>query len=71
MNFAEISVKRPILIICIMIAMLTMGIFFFKQMPVDMFPEANIPTVSIQTVYAGAQAPMKLKRLCQSLLKKL
>lgn len=62
MNFAEISVKRPILITCVMIAMMTLGIFFFRQMSVDMFPDANIPTLSIQTIYAGA-GPSEIETL--------
>jgi HAE1 family hydrophobic/amphiphilic exporter-1 len=45
-----------------MIAMLTLGVFCFKQMPVDLLPNANIPTVYIQTIYAGA-GPSEIETL--------
>jgi HAE1 family hydrophobic/amphiphilic exporter-1 len=54
MNIANISVKQPIFITCIAIAMMTFGAFCFMKMPVDYYPDSNIPRVSVTTVYAGA-----------------
>ena len=54
MNLAKISVKRPILIICIIIALMTFGIFCFTKLPVDHFPDSNIPWITVTAVYAGA-----------------
>lgn len=54
MSLATISIKRPILITCVMIGILVAGIYSFKKMSVDLFPEVSIPIVTVSTVYAGA-----------------
>src|SRR3989339_537909 len=54
MNIAKISVGRPIFVSCIVIALMTFGVFCFTKLPVDHYPDSNIPWVSVTTVYAGA-----------------
>ena len=54
MNLAELSIKRPILITCLVIAMLVLGVICFKSLSVDKFPDTSFPTVSVTTTYSGA-----------------
>lgn len=54
MSLSSISVKRPIFISCVIIAIVVFGTFCFKNLPIDLFPDVNIPTVSVSTVYSGA-----------------
>lgn len=54
MSLAGISIKRPIFIACVTIAMVVVGWASFKSMSVDLFPDVSVPVVSVQTVYPGA-----------------
>src|SRR3954466_14592192 len=40
----------------IMIGLVVLGLFAYRRLPIDQFPEVDIPIVSVQTVYAGASS---------------
>lgn len=54
MSLASTSIKRPIFIACVTIAMVVVGWASFKSMSVDLFPDVSVPVVTVQTIYAGA-----------------
>lgn len=54
MNLAELSIKRPIFITCVVSLMLILGVICLKKMPVDLFPDVTFPTIFIQIAYPGA-----------------
>ena len=54
MNLAGLSIKRPVFISCLVILMIIVGLFSYKKMPVDQFPDVTFPIVFIQVVYPGA-----------------
>lgn len=54
MNLAELSIKRPIFISCIVLATLAVGILSMQGLPVDMFPKVTFPVVVVNTAYPGA-----------------
>jgi len=54
MNIAELSIKRPIFIICLFILILTLGGISLSKLGVDLFPDVTFPVVSIITYYPGA-----------------
>ncbi|WP_413288129.1 efflux RND transporter permease subunit [Bdellovibrio sp. HCB337] len=54
MSLASTSIKRPIFISCVTIAMVVVGWASFKSMSVDLFPDVSVPVVSVQTIYPGA-----------------
>lgn len=54
MSLASTSIKRPIFIACVTIAMVVVGWASFKSMSVDLFPDVSVPVVTVQTVYPGA-----------------
>ncbi len=54
MNLANLAIKRPIFVTCIVIIMVTLGFMQLKRMPVDLFPDVNFPYVMVMTPYPGA-----------------
>ncbi len=62
MNLSEISIKRPIFLTSIVILLVAIGIVSFKSMPVEMFPEVNIPVVAVTIIYPGA-GPSEIETL--------
>lgn len=62
MSIATISIKRPIFMTSVMIAILVAGWASFKSMSVDLFPDVSIPVITVQTVYRGA-GPAEIETL--------
>ncbi|MFA6583157.1 MAG: efflux RND transporter permease subunit [Elusimicrobiaceae bacterium] len=54
MSLAELSIKRPIFITCLVILMLVIGWTCFKQLSVDKLPDTSLPTITVTTRYSGA-----------------
>ncbi len=61
MNLAELSIKRPIFITCVVALMITLGIIAFKKMAVDQFPDVTFPIVFVEILYPGA-SPVDIER---------
>ncbi len=62
MNIAAISIKRPAFITSVMLIIIIVGLICFKKMRVDLFPDIEIPTIFISTIYTGA-APSEIEQL--------
>ncbi|MBP9722627.1 MAG: efflux RND transporter permease subunit [Gammaproteobacteria bacterium] len=60
MSLAELSIKRPVFITCIVTLLLVVGYISIKKMPVNMFPDVEFPIVSVYTAYPGA-APSEIE----------
>src|ERR1700693_1267564 len=56
MWFADFALRRPYTIIASLILVCLMGIGAGLRMPVDIFPEIDIPVVSVVWTYAGMDA---------------
>lgn len=54
MSLAELSIKRPVFISCVVALMLILGLLGLKKMPVDQFPDVTFPIVFVQVTYPGA-----------------
>lgn len=54
MNLANLSIKRPVFITCIVTVILVVGWLSLKKLPVDLFPNVTFPIVTVTTVYPGA-----------------
>ena len=57
MWFADFALRRPYTIIASLILVCLMGIGAGLRMPVDIFPEIDIPVVSVVWTYQGMSAP--------------
>ncbi len=40
----------------VMIGLVVLGLFAYRRLPIDQYPEVDIPVVSVQTVYPGASS---------------
>ncbi|MFN7826024.1 MAG: efflux RND transporter permease subunit [Pseudobdellovibrionaceae bacterium] len=54
MKIWELSVRRPIFMSSVLVAILTVGYFSFKKTPIELFPDVTFPIVTVQTIYPGA-----------------
>jgi HAE1 family hydrophobic/amphiphilic exporter-1 len=54
MFISDLSIKRPIFASVMMLALVTLGLFSYRRLAIDMFPDVEIPILSIVTKYPGA-----------------
>ncbi len=56
MKIYESSVRKPISTILIFLGVIVFGLFSLRNLAVDMYPEMDIPSISVITTYSGANA---------------
>ena len=54
MNLAKICVEQPVLAVMLNLVFIFLGIVSFSTLTMDLFPEADIPVVTVRTVWRGA-----------------
>ena len=54
MNIANISIKRPVFITVVMIALAIVGMVCYQKLVVNDMPEADLATVSVTITESGA-----------------
>jgi hydrophobic/amphiphilic exporter-1 (mainly G- bacteria), HAE1 family len=62
MNIARLSIKRPILISCIVAILIITGLIGFNRISVDLYPPVDFPFITVTTSYAGA-SPEDIEKL--------
>jgi HAE1 family hydrophobic/amphiphilic exporter-1 len=50
----DISIRNPVFITMIMLALVVLGVMAYTGMPLDFFPDVSYPTMAILTIYPGA-----------------
>ena len=53
-GLSGVAIRRPVFTWMMMIGLVVLGIFGFRQLAIDDMPEVDIPIVVVQTVYPGA-----------------
>ncbi|MBV5338290.1 MAG: efflux RND transporter permease subunit [Deltaproteobacteria bacterium] len=61
MILSNTSIKRPIFATVMILALVVLGIFSYRRLSVEMFPNVEFPVVSVVTVFAGA-SPETIER---------
>lgn len=56
MHIAEFSVKNPVLVNLLMLAILVVGVMSAARLPLELFPSIKLELVSVTTVFPGASA---------------
>lgn len=56
MSIYSSSVKRPVTTILIFVIMIVIGLYSLMRLPVDLYPEIELPFVTVMTTYPGASA---------------
>ncbi|HYM63007.1 MAG TPA: efflux RND transporter permease subunit [Thermoanaerobaculia bacterium] len=59
-KLAEICVRRPVFASVIILSLVVIGIFSYRELGVDRFPKVDIPTITISTRLVGA-APEEIE----------
>lgn len=62
MSLAEVSIKRPTFITCVIIVMIAVGLFSMSRLGVDLFPDVTFPVVTVTIPYPGA-GPSEIETL--------
>ncbi len=56
MSIYKSAIDKPITTVLIFVAVVILGLFSYRGLPVDQFPEMEPPYVSVMTAYPGANA---------------
>jgi HAE1 family hydrophobic/amphiphilic exporter-1 len=56
MSIYSASVKRPVTTILVFVALMVIGVYSLVQLPVDLYPEMELPYIVVYTTYPGASA---------------
>lgn len=62
MSLADVSIKRPIFISCIVAITIIIGLMSMSKLPVDLNPNVNIPVIVVYSTYSGV-APQEMETL--------
>lgn len=54
MILSDLSIKRPVFAAVMMLALVALGFFSYKRLSVEMYPDVEMPVISIITKYPGA-----------------
>ena len=60
-GLSGLAIRRPVFSTMVMVGLVVLGLFAFRRLPIDQFPEVDIPVVAVQTVYPGA-SPATIER---------
>lgn len=55
-GLSGLAIRRPVFTTMIMLGLVVLGIFGYRGLAIDQFPDVDIPVVTVQTVYPGASA---------------
>ncbi len=56
MSIYSSSVNRPVTTILIFVATMVIGLYSLTQLPVDLYPEVELPFIAVYSTYPGASA---------------
>ncbi len=60
-GLSGVAIRRPVFTSMIMLGLVVLGLFALRGLPIDQFPDVEIPVVSITTIYPGA-SPETIER---------
>ncbi len=61
MFLSNLSIKRPVFAAVLMLALVTLGLFSYRRLAIDMWPDVEIPYITVITAFPGA-APETVER---------
>lgn len=54
MFLSDLSIKRPVMMSMLLVALLMFGVIGYTNLPLSLMPDVKIPYITVQTIYAGA-----------------
>jgi len=61
MFLSDLSIKRPVFATMMILALVVLGLFSYRRLNIDQFPDVEFPFLVIQTRYSGA-SPTSVER---------
>jgi len=61
MFLSDLSIKQPVLATMLAVSLVALGVYSYRELSVDLFPNVEIPVLTVQTIYRGA-APQTVER---------
>ncbi|MDF1503392.1 efflux RND transporter permease subunit [Roseisolibacter sp. H3M3-2] len=55
-GLSGLAIRRPVFTTMMMVLLVVLGIFGYRGLAIDQFPDVDLPVVTVQTVYPGASA---------------
>ncbi len=53
MLLSDLSIKQPVFATMMMVGLVVLGIFSYRELTTDLFPNVDLPVVSVRTLYPG------------------
>jgi len=53
MFLSDLSIRQPVFATMMMVGLVVLGIFSYKDLSTDLFPDIDMPVVSVRTIYPG------------------
>ena len=53
MFLSDLSIKRPVLATMMILALVVLGLFSYRRLSIDAFPDVEFPFLIVQTRYPG------------------
>jgi hydrophobic/amphiphilic exporter-1 (mainly G- bacteria), HAE1 family len=63
MHIADISIKRPVFIVMIILGIITLGIVGYTRLPVDLLPNVTSPQISVNASYTSGYSAEEMETL--------
>ena len=54
MLLSDLSIRQPVLATMLSVSLVTLGLYSYRELSIDMFPDVEIPVLTVQTIYPGA-----------------
>ena len=54
MFLSDVSIKRPVFATMMMAALVTLGLFSYRKLAIEQWPNIDFPFIVVQTIYQGA-----------------
>jgi HAE1 family hydrophobic/amphiphilic exporter-1 len=54
MFLSDLSIKQPVLATMLAVTLVTLGLFSYKELAIDQYPDVELPVLTVQTAYPGA-----------------
>jgi multidrug efflux pump len=71
MIISDTAIKRPVLTTVGALIVILLGLLSFNRLPVREYPDTDVPTVSVTTIYRGASAAVVESRITEPLEEQL
>ncbi len=53
-GLSGVAIRRPVFTTMVMLGLIVLGVFSFRRLAIDQFPDVDLPVAVVQTVYQGA-----------------